>query len=453
MSEVLKIYTRIILEFLVELYVFYFLTFSRLKRRKKFVLKQTVSLAIIAAVAFFMSWVYTFIGNNALGRIGIYLSLFMLTTLQCYYCFDESYKTILFCCSVAYAAQNFTYKLFVFLLCIGEQARLFESWGSEYGTYYRLIYYPFFALTATVIYIVMLRRVKDRLSSRDYNMRMLMISVAVLGITVILCSFEDVYFAGLSAMRENRFDSTEYFILRQTGNVLSVVCLIVVMFLTSLSIRQRDLQQEVEYLQHAVRQGEWQYKMSKDIVDNINIKCHDIKYKINAVLRENGQIAADAINDINESIAIYDTNTDTGNALLNVMFSEKRLYCEQNGIIFSCMADGSKLSFIEDGDLYCLCGNILDNALEAVRDIAEKERRVINLVIKCKNDMILIQEDNYFDGDRRFEDGLPLTTKEDKRYHGFGMRSINMIVHKYDGELSSYTDGDVFHLNIIFAGR
>ena len=62
-----------------------------------------------------------------------------------------------------------------------------------------------------------------------------------------------------------------------------------------------------------------------------------------------------------------------------------------------------------------------------------------------------MQEENYFKGKLAFEDGLPLTTKEDKESHGFGMRSLRMIVKKYGGELTASVSDDIFHLNIIFS--
>ena len=156
------------------------------------------------------------------------------------------------------------------------------------------------------------------------------------------------------------------------------------------------------------------------------------------------------IHDLNESISIYDSRIETGNQLLNVLLTEKCLYCEQNGILLSCMADGSKLSFIKEEDLYCLFGNIIDNALEAVKAIEEKEKRVVNLVIKAKHDLLIVQEENYFNGELAFRDGLPVTSKADKDYHGFGMRSIRMITRKYEGELSTFVSDNIFHLNIVF---
>ncbi|MBO4572725.1 MAG: sensor histidine kinase [Clostridia bacterium] len=451
MKEALSVYLTIIIEFLAELYVFCFLICRKLERRKYFALRLILSVVAVLIAGFPVSYLYTLIGGSIVGRISIYLILFALTTFLMWICFDETYMTVTFCGSLAYAAQNFSYKLFMTFWCYGVNEGFFGDWGAMFELYYRLVYYPFYALAATGIYFIILRKIIDGLSNRQYKTGMFMLSVVVLAVTIILSSAGDIYFSKLNGGAGEYFKEDVYLALRQICNYFSLICLATVMVLIKSTVRQRDLQQEVEYLQHAVRQGEWQYEMSKDIVDNINLKCHDIKYKINSILAGDHNIDSKTIDDLKESVAIYDTKTDTGNALLNVLFSEKRLYCEQNGITLSCMADGSKLSFIEDGDLYCLFGNILDNALEAVKGIAEKERRVINIVIKRKNGTLLVQEENYFDGQLTFEDGLPITTKKDKLNHGFGMKSIRMIVHKYDGALTAYVNNDVFHLNAIFA--
>ena len=200
-----------------------------------------------------------------------------------------------------------------------------------------------------------------------------------------------------------------------------------------------------------MRQREQQYEISKDTIDLINVKCHDIKYKLGSLLAGQGQGSENAVSDLYESISIYDTKVSTGNDLLDVLLTEKSLYCEQHGITFSCLAQGEKLAFMDRGDLFCLFGNIIDNALEAVRGLPEREKRVINLSVKSKNDLLIVQEENYFGGQLSFKDGLPVTTKEDKNYHGFGTRSIRMIARKYGGELTTGVSGDVFHLNIIFS--
>ena len=113
------------------------------------------------------------------------------------------------------------------------------------------------------------------------------------------------------------------------------------------------------------------------------------------------------------------------------------------------MIDGGNFEFMESGDLYCMFGNLIDNALEAVSKIQEKEKRIINLSARRKGNIIFIEEDNYFVGELVFKDGLPVTSKEDKNYHGFGTKSLRMIVRKYGGELSTTSDNNIFHLSII----
>ena len=273
----------------------------------------------------------------------------------------------------------------------------------------------------------------------------------ILTITIILCSVEDIYFAKLSVGRENYFDNEIFYVLRQTGNVFCAICCAVVLLLASKIINERELKQEVAYLTHSIKQGQRQYEISKDTMDLINIKIHDIKYKINSVLAERGDIPNEELEELRKSIRIYDANIETGNELLNVFVMDKSLYCEQNGITLSCMVDGSKLEFMEAGDLYCLFGNILDNALESVIKIKEREKRVINLSVKAVNNMLFIQSDNYYTGKLDFVDGLPQTTKEDADWHGFGLKSIKMIVQKYGGELNMHAEDGVFHLSILFA--
>lgn len=69
------------------------------------------------------------------------------------------------------------------------------------------------------------------------------------------------------------------------------------------------------------------------------------------------------------------------------------------------------------------------------------------------NNVAVVEDDNYYAGEIRFENRLPVTTKDDKRYHGFGMKSIELIVHKYGGELTCRAEGGIFRLSILMPLR
>ena len=452
-GEVLAVYSNIMLEFLFELYLYYFLTMRRLARTGSFWLRLALGFAAMALFAFAMSFVYYFIGLTAWGRILVYVLLFGASFLHVRLCLREPTKKILYGCSLAYAAQNLTYKGFLVFWCAGEQARLFNGWGERYWLYYRLVYYAFFACCVALLYVCYIRRITRHLGECRLDVRMLAISVFILLFTIVLCSFEDVYFAQLSIPgQENAYAEFAYYVLRQTGNLSAVACCIAILLLIFRTLEGRELRREVEQLQDAIRQSERQYELSRDAIDRINLKCHDIKYKIGAMLAGQGGVPPDTVEDLRDAVSIYDAKVETGNPLLDVLLTEKSLFCEQNGIRFSCMADGEKLGFLQDGDLYCLFGNLIDNALEAVSRIVDREKRVISVTVRARGSMLLIEEENYYEGDLAFEGGLPSTTKGDKAEHGFGMRNMRLIARKYGGELAVSASGGVFRLTILFPG-
>lgn len=450
MEAFLFTYHYIMLEFLFGLYLFYGMTLWNLHRADRFWLRLILGFACVLTLTGAASWAYLFWGQNALGRSTIYIALFAATIAHVRLCFDEPFLTILFCCSVAYAAQNLCYKLYLTVVCGAELLR-FSGGSFPFDVYSVLFHHGFYVAAALVLYWLFLRRAARLAAICRLDRQMLSLSVVVLLITAILCSVEDVYFARLSIGWENQFEHTALFVLRQAGNLFSVTCCAIVLLLAWRTIEQRELAQEVEYLQHTIRQSQRQYEISRDTIERINIKCHDIKYQIASLAAQGRPLGPDAVYDLEKAISIYDTRIETHNQLLDVLLTEKSLYCEQNGIQLSCMVDGEKLAFLENSDLYCLFGNVIDNALEAVAAVPQRERRIINLVVKARGCMLLIQQDNYFNGTLTFQNGLPLTTKADTSCHGFGLRSIQMIVHKYDGELTAHVDGDVFHLNILFS--
>ena len=92
----------------------------------------------------------------------------------------------------------------------------------------------------------------------------------------------------------------------------------------------------------------------------------------------------------------------------------------------------------------------LDNAIRAVRHIAEEERRVIGVNVNRVRQFATIQIRNYYEDRLLFAAGeLPETTKKDRENHGLGLKSIQYIVEKYRGTLSVHPEENVFNLNIM----
>ena len=98
-----------------------------------------------------------------------------------------------------------------------------------------------------------------------------------------------------------------------------------------------------------------------------------------------------------------------------------------------------------------LFGNVITNAIEATSKLENEEKRLISLIMKRKGNVLYIELENFFKKeDFIMKNGLLQTSKSDKEYHGFGMKSMENIVHKYDGVMSFKIDNDIFHLLITF---
>ena len=99
----------------------------------------------------------------------------------------------------------------------------------------------------------------------------------------------------------------------------------------------------------------------------------------------------------------------------------------------SCVADGKGLEFLHPVDLYTIFGNAMDNAIECVKHFKEQEKRQIDVLIHRQHQFLIVQIMNPVERELEFEDNLPVTTKHDKAYHGYGLRSIKNSVKKYNG--------------------
>lgn len=212
--------------------------------------------------------------------------------------------------------------------------------------------------------------------------------------------------------------------------------------------RQLQLQQELDIQQQLWLRQKAQYEMSRENIELINRKCHDLKHQVAALkhIHDPAQ-RSEVIDSLQESVMIYDAMLKTGNDILDTVLTEKSLLCGQYRIALTCMADGQLLSFMDTVDLYALFGNALDNAIEASLPLPEPER-MIDLQVQQKAGLILIRVINRFSG--TMEDGaeLPKTSKADQGWHGFGLKSIRAVAEKYGGLMNLRGEGGVFTLRI-----
>lgn len=227
------------------------------------------------------------------------------------------------------------------------------------------------------------------------------------------------------------------------------ILLAVILYLQNELFKKSEMRKEMEMLNFLWKKEQEQYQISKENIALINQKCHDLKHQIYALRNVDEAQRKQYLDEIVESVQIYEAIVQTGNEVLDTILTEKSLYCKERGITVSCVADGSQMGFINTVDLYAILGNAIDNAIEAVEKFGQQEMRQIDVQIYRKEQFLVINVINPLQESLVYEDGLPVTTKENRKFHGFGLKSIKYIVKKFGGIINISDDAGCFLLTIL----
>ncbi|KRL63118.1 sensor histidine kinase [Lactobacillus psittaci] len=195
-----------------------------------------------------------------------------------------------------------------------------------------------------------------------------------------------------------------------------------------------------------------QYQAYKESSETVNRRFHDLKHQLDIIaLESSDKRRQEYIDSLRNDIKQFKADVKTGNPIIDVILTRKNAYCINKNINFTVIANGKLLNHIETMDLCSLIGNSLDNAIEACEQVKDPERRIIKLKIFDQANFIIYQLENYTENTNKFDDGLPQTTKKDRRNpHGYGLKSISYVTKKYNGTLRVQEKDNWFTLAIIF---
>lgn len=192
----------------------------------------------------------------------------------------------------------------------------------------------------------------------------------------------------------------------------------------------------------------WEEKGNQEV---LNRKYHDLKRYI-AYLRteKDHTITEKVLDELEDAVRKADISIHTGNEILDTILMEKSLKCEHKNITMTCIAEGKLLSGMENVDLYVMFSNILDNAIQYLEKLEDLEKRLLSVAVFKTDKFVKIQVENYCEKPPIVKDGNLVTTKLDKVNHGLGLKSIRSIAEKYNGNVSTQWENEIFILNILF---
>ena len=184
------------------------------------------------------------------------------------------------------------------------------------------------------------------------------------------------------------------------------------------------------------------------------VLIHDIRKHLLSIAelnehKETHKIAS-YIDEIIQSSDLQSSVRSCDNDLLNtILFRFKQQY-QEFGISFITNIRSNCINFLSEYDMTALFCNLLENALDATRDLANS---FIELSVTPHNSgKIIITMINSCQKDPFSGKGHHLvSTKKNKWRHGYGMTSIQQVIHKFDGSSRLYFDPEdsTFHTIII----
>ena len=266
---------------------------------------------------------------------------------------------------------------------------------------------------------------------------------AVIGISVFLMS--NIGFVYSQTPFSGKYASDIF-------NVRTLIDLGGLAILTAYHIQRLHLraQHDLESMEMILHNQYQQYQQSQETLDLINYKYHDLKHHIIALRAEENKEKRNAyLDQMEDEIRNYEAQNKTGNQVLDTLLTAKSLYCMREKIALTYVVDGARLDFMDVMDICSIFGNALDNAIECEKKIPETEKRMIHVSMFVQQTFLIIRFENYCEGELNFEQNLPVTTKKQAEFHGYGLKSLRHTVHKYGGEVDIDVEDQWFRLKIL----
>lgn len=230
--------------------------------------------------------------------------------------------------------------------------------------------------------------------------------------------------------------------------LMSLLCIffMIVLVWLSNSIRTRDLyMHERELADLRMLEQEKRFGIIQNSNEEIRKFKHDIKGHMvvlhNYIVQKDWEGATEYLNKIGVKLENDEAKSYTGIVVLDAVIDNYRREMVSKNIEFNW--DGTCRLSENDIDLFDLCTifeNIFVNAIEACEKISSN--RVVSISLQRINKKLCIIEKNTMDGNLILDkDGIPVTTKTDKKNHGLGIKNIRDVVAKHNGMIK-FTSGN-----------
>lgn len=403
-----------------------------IKWRKGWYFELVPLLALVIVVSYFL---YGNIGEWNLFLSSLYyLCVFGYLTFAVEILSEDGWLNALYisCCALVF--QHMFYILF-------KSARLLLVVCSADGIVQDFIAYLVVMLTTyAAAYYIFVRKIKRYDCAATSAAGVIAVSVGALAVAVPINIYFQRFFIAAGE---------EYGLPNAVFSLLGAIACVGALFLLFCIRRHAKMKEELEIVRSLQEAERRQNEVFKQSMETLNIKYHDLKYSL--ANRGAAEVKSKKwVEEAEQALGNIGAMQNTGNDTLDSVLVEKRFQCDALEIeLESTVLDGTLLSGMEEVDIYTVFGNAMDNAIECLQRVP-KEKRLLRVNLNRVNGMAKIQIENYTPRVINMETGIEGSSKKIKGVHGFGVKSIERTIRKYNGIVHYTTEDDIFILIIIF---
>ena len=186
------------------------------------------------------------------------------------------------------------------------------------------------------------------------------------------------------------------------------------------------------------------------IYNSVKILKHDMKNEwlvvYNALQKGDTMRAEELLKKmINKTDSVFEETVKLSHSSINAIVNYKLNLAKQSGIYCTSMIQDDFDSF-EEYDIVMLFANLMDNAIEASKEI---ENPRIDITITTKMNSLSIIIGNKIEKSVLQSNSSLETSKQNKEKHGLGIQSVKQIADKYYGMTDFYEQDNMFYADIM----
>lgn len=242
-------------------------------------------------------------------------------------------------------------------------------------------------------------------------------------------------FVGIFYLDEGTFEKISSNVISNWFRLLIMILLISFLVLLIFKVQNDSIERRAMELHSKVLESD--YNNLKMLYEHDKKLFHDFNNHLNLIfhLLEKGQVekVKEYILKMGSFSKLINNYVYSGNEIIDILLNTKTAYAKENDIDVTLNVGVNNVIAIKASDLCVIISNLYDNAIEANLKIEDKESRKIAISIGIINKMMILKFKNTYFSNATNSSQIFKTSKQDFRYHGLGLKSVETAVDKYDG--------------------